>query len=212
MKVIFGGTFDPVHIGHLRMATELVTGLGVESVDLMPCFQAVHKDSVSASVRNRLDMLNLATSNDDCLLVDDREIQRRKPSYTVDSLREIRQEIAGQPLCIVMGTDSALGLTSWRSVDDFSCLAHIVVVKRPGENENALKDVEKKLQCIGFELVSCAQKLHKASSGLALIIELTQLDISSTAIRKYVSENKSIRYLVVDAVNEYICDNGLYKE
>ncbi|WP_156497870.1 nicotinate-nicotinamide nucleotide adenylyltransferase, partial [Oleiphilus sp. HI0043] len=76
MKVVFGGTFDPVHVGHLRMATELVSELGVNSVDLMPCYQAVHKDSVSASADSRLEMLKLATAHDSCLNVDEREIRR----------------------------------------------------------------------------------------------------------------------------------------
>ena len=211
MKVIFGGTFDPVHIGHLRMATELVRELGVECVHLMPCYQAVHKNSVSASAVQRLEMLKLATAGDEYLMVDEREVQRGEASYTIDSLRAIRQEIEEQSLCIIMGTDSARGLRSWRCAEAFSGLTNIVVVRRPGKGEDDSELIRHQLLELGFTLVETVKALHEKSCGLALMIELTQLDVSSTAIRRSVRENKSIRYLVMDAVEEYICDNDLYK-
>jgi nicotinate-nucleotide adenylyltransferase len=211
MRVIFGGTFDPVHIGHLRMASELVSELGVRCIHLMPCYKAVHKDSVSASANDRIEMLRLATSDDNCLSVDDREVRRGRESYTVDSLRDIRQEISEQPLSIVMGTDSALGLDSWRDVEVFSTLTHIVVVRRPGETKDSQSLVRQGLRELGFEMVESPHALHQKSSGLAIMLELTQLDVSSTYIRSCVKENKSIRYLVKGAVESYICDNRLYQ-
>ena len=212
MKVIFGGTFDPVHIGHLRMATELVASLGVDCVDLMPCFQAVHKDSVSASADARLEMLRLATVDDAFLQVDDREVRRACPSYTIDAVREIRQEIVDQPLCVVMGTDAALGLNAWRSAELFSAQAHLVVVRRPGEVNKDINALKQLVRQLGFEWTGSAESLHKQASGLALMLTLTQLEVSSTAIRESVRKNKSIRYLVMGAIEEYICDNGLYQE
>lgn len=209
MKVVFGGTFDPVHVGHLRMATELVSELGVNSVDLMPCYQAVHKDSVSASAESRLEMLKLATAHDSCLNVDEREIRRGCPSYTIESVREMRQELGDQALSIVMGTDAARGLRTWRQAEQLSKQTHIVVVKRPGELEG---DIKQCLEQLGFEWVMSANYLHEQPGGLALMLDLTQLDISSTAIREAVRKNKSIRYLVIGAVEDYICDNALYRE
>lgn len=211
MKVIFGGTFDPVHIGHLRMATELLSALEVNRISLMPCYKAVHKESVGASASERLAMLTLSCEEDEHILVDDREIRRGTASYTIDSIRQIREDGVEEPLCIVMGTDSALSLDSWCEIQSFASLTHVVVVRRPGESEAELNLMRQKLSALGFTWADRSRDLHAKPCGLALLLELTQLDVSSSMIRASIKENKSIRYLVMGAVEKYICDNGLYR-
>jgi len=208
MRVFFGGTFDPVHIGHLRMATELREILGVDSVYLMPCFDAVHKKTVTSSA-NRLDMLNLAVCDDAGIQIDDREIKRNIPSYTIDSLVELREEVESESLVMVMGSDSLLDLALWKGAEHFSGLANLIFINRPGVvfDEDV---VGAELSRLGFTKACALGEMKSSSKGLWFQLSLTALDVSSTEIRKAVYEGKSIRYLLKDAVRQYICDNELY--
>jgi len=208
--VVFGGTFDPVHIGHLRMATELRCAVGVDVVHLMPCFQAVHKE-VSATSADRLNMLALSIDGDSGLAIDKREIRRNKPSFTYDSLRELRKEISTSPMLLVMGSDSVQNLPSWRHADAFSALTNLLVIRRPGvENQDGCF-IKKTLGLLGFSKAGKLRDLKKTESGLYSELDLSALDISSTEIRSLTQARKSIRYLVKDAVRQYICDNELYR-
>jgi len=215
MKVVLGGTFDPVHVGHLRMATELAEVLAVEAVDLMPCYQAVHKSSVSADSEQRLAMLKLSLANDSCLRVDDREIMRKSQSFTIDSLREIKREIGTETLVLAMGTDAAMQFSSWKNAEVFSTLCHIVVIQRPGLDCH-LKDSS--FESLGFRVAGNIEEsieegidaMHGLESGLVASAQLNSFEVSSSDIRERVREGKSIRYLVAGAVEAYICDNALY--
>lgn len=213
MRVVFGGTFDPVHVGHLRMAIELRDALSVDRVELMPCYQAVHKQHVSASAQQRLEMLRLATSGDVGVGVDTRELERDKPSYTYDSLRELRDELRSEPLCMVVGTDAAQSLPDWYCAEQLASLTHLVIVRRPDEllAEKAAVLIDEKMAELGFCLAQSAEELRSCSHGLCLVLDLSQLDISSTKLRSDVKHGRNIRYLVTDAVNAFICDNKLYK-
>jgi nicotinate-nucleotide adenylyltransferase len=213
MKVIFGGTFDPVHIGHLRMATELRDALSVDRIDLMPCAQPVHKHDVSASAQQRLDMLRLAICKDVGVDVDVRELQRNTPSYTYDSLRELRDELGDEPLCMVVGTDAAQNLASWYCADQLASLTHVVILRRPDElaHERVESLIEESMIALGFGRARSVDEVRAQPHGLYLGLALSQLDISSTQLRSDVRKGRSIRYLVTDAVNEFICDNELYK-
>jgi len=222
MRVVFGGTFDPVHIGHLRMATELAFALSVDHVHLMPCYRAVHKANVAASAAQRLAMLELCVASDERLCIDDREIKRGEPSYTIDSLRAIRSEdlnatsndgtvYDAPPICIAMGSDSAAGLPHWKGSNEFLSLAHIVIIERPSDSALAGElQIDRQLEAMGFVAAESLEALKQSRSGKYFRIKLTALDVSSTMIRESVAMKKSIRYLVTDAVDEYICDNALY--
>jgi len=207
MRVVFGGTFDPVHNGHLRMATELAQVLEVGHIDLMPCYLPVHKASVSASSADRERMLALATAEDPLLTIDSREIFNQGPSYTIESVRAIKQEIGREPLVLAMGGDSALQLDSWYCASELSTYVHLAVMERPGFQVDS-----KILESLGFCLSEGPASLSVRESGSAVVVRLNLLQISSTYIRRCVHEKKSIRYLVPDAVANYICDNELYQD
>ena len=213
MKVIFGGTFDPVHIGHLRMANELVEALSVEQVSLMPCYEAVHKQGVGASIEHRLNMLKAALKKDDLLTLDERECDRGEASYTIDSLHELRNELSDESLCLVMGSDAASGLSAWLRAKEFSKLTHVVVISRPETqkitiNKSTIAEV---LESLGFSSAMSLNELKEVSVGKFVFIDLPLLDISSTYIRNRIKQGLSVRYLVTDAVRGYICDNALYQ-
>ena len=213
MKVIFGGTFDPVHIGHLRMANALAEELSVEEVFMMPCYDAVHKQGVGASSESRLRMLELALNEDSLLSLDDRECRRAEASYTIDSLLELRNEVGSESLCLVMGTDAASGLFSWLRVEEFSKLTHVVIISRPEVHSFTNKKIAiaEELEQLGFSSAASLSELKEVPFGKFIFIDLPLLDISSTYIRNRIKQGLSIRYLVTDAVRGYICDNALYQ-
>lgn len=133
MHVIYGGTFDPIHHGHLRLALEIGDRLGVDRVTLVPCHIPPHRGATGASPEQRLRLLELAIAGERQLCVDDRELVRGGASYTADTLRQLRAEIGpDRPLVMVVGTDAFAGLDRWDSWQQIPELAHIVVVRRPG--------------------------------------------------------------------------------
>jgi len=213
VKVIFGGTFDPIHVGHLCMANALAESLSVKEVSLMPCYDAVHKQSVGASSDHRLNMLVLAIKSDTLLTVDERECSRGEASYTINSLLELRDELGDEPLCLVVGTDAANGLPAWLKAKEFFKLTHVVVISRPEVQGVALcqETIAEKLELLGFSLAVSLNELKEVSVGRFVFIDLPPLDISSTYIRNRIKQGLSIRYLVTDAVRAYICDNALYQ-
>ena len=133
MHVIYGGTFDPVHNGHLRLAIELRERLGVNSVALVPCHIPTHRERPGASGADRLALLRLAVADEPGLVVDDRELARGGASYSADTLRQLREEIgAHEPLVMVLGSDAFAGFDRWQDWQAIAGLAHVVVVPRPG--------------------------------------------------------------------------------
>lgn len=199
MKTVLGGTFDPVHIGHLRLALELAELLS-SPVDLMPCYGAVHKDGVSASPQQRLDMLKLAVHGEPLLGVDAREIARQRSSYTIDSLREIRAEQGKSPVNLVIGSDNLTQLSGWKDAQDYAGLCHLIIVHRPGF---AVPDTLPH----GFVRATLEELKMSPNGGLCLV-GIEGLNVSSTQVRQCLASGLSIRYLVTDAVHRYICDNG----
>lgn len=201
MKTVLGGTFDPVHIGHLRLALELAELLS-SPVDLMPCYGAVHKDGVSASPQQRLEMLRLAVRGEPLLGVDAREIARQRPSYTIDSLRELRAEQGGEPVNLVIGSDNLTQLPGWKDAQEYAGLCHLIVVHRPGfEVSDVLPE--------GF-VRAPLDELNASPCGRICCVPIRGLDVASTQVRQCLAAGRSIRYLVTDAVHGYICDNALY--
>lgn len=205
MYVFMGGSFDPVHLGHLRIAAEVAEYLDAP-LHLLPCKEPVHKKAAWAGPDQRLEMLELAVAGDKRLVVDDRELRRASASYTIDTLMELKQTI-GLPVVMAVGSDSALALASWRKAQEFSKLCHLLVLKRPGSSHAALPSV---LEALKFQTTATVQDLCSVDAGMAMELEVSQLDISSSDLRERVRQKKSIRYLVTGAVEGYICDNGLY--
>ncbi len=204
---VFGGTFDPVHHGHLRTALEVLEGCGLEQLRLIPAHVPPHRPQPRAPAELRLEMLRRAVAGEPRLVVDDRELRRGGPSYTVDTLAELRAEVGTRPLCLVLGADAFLGLPGWHRWQDLLALAHIVVARRPGGPQSIAGGAGDLYRERGTERPA---DLAAAPAGRVLLREVTQLDISSSAIRTLVAGGGDPRFLVPDAVLELISRTHIY--
>jgi len=199
---VFGGTFDPIHFGHLRPALDVVQSLGLAELRLLPLKVAVHRPQPLASAALRLQMTRLAVNGQPGFVVDDRELTRDGPSYTVDTLASLREEVgADSPLCLLIGGDAFAGFLDWHRPRAILGLAHLVVMQRPGAptvRDQALRDE------IGRRRVDDPGALRQAPAGRIYFQTVTQLDISSTRIRRMFAAGQSPRFLLPDAVLELL--------
>ena len=204
---IFGGTFDPVHFGHLRAADEAREGLFLSSLRILPAGTPPHRPNTFAAAEHRLAMLRLALEGHDDLWADDREVRRKGFSFMVDTLQEIREEEGEVPLLLMIGQDAANSLDSWHRWQRLFSLAHIVIMRRPDSRHVYSGRLFEEIQP---RTVNSPQALSKAPAGLVLPLEVTQLAISSTEIRNRIAAGKSPRFLLPDGVIDYIRKHGLY--
>lgn len=202
---IYGGTFNPVHYGHLRTALEVSEIFPLSELRLLPCAQPVHRAEPEVSALARLQMLQLAISAYPQFICDTRELERIGPSYMVDTLASVREElVADEPLLLFIGTDAFNSLTSWHRWQSLFDFAHIVVITRPHFKQIPLIDFYKNKQ------VDDRRSLKSCSSGKIYFQSVTQLDISATYIRQMIAEKKSASFLLPEVVIEYIQANHLY--
>jgi len=204
---VFGGTFDPVHYGHLRAAVEAREKLNLEDFRLLPAGDPPHRSDTVASAAQRVEMLRLAVRSCSGLRVDEREVRRSGPSFMVDTLSEIRREAGDAPMLLLVGQDAANALDGWHRWQDLFGLAHLVVMRRPDAHfqcEGALREQ------ISRRRISAPELLHRKPAGCVLSLEITQLDISSTLIRGLFEQGKSPRFLMPDEVIEFIFEHRLY--
>ena len=210
---IFGGTFDPVHIGHLRTAVELREHLGLYELRLMPSARPPHREQPCVSAEHRLAMLRLAIASElpfDGLLADDRELRREGLSYTVETLAQLRDELGDDvALCLCIGMDSLVNLHTWQRWQELSDYAHIVVAARPGWH---LPETGSVAEWLAGRCTDDPQLLSQSPSGCVLVEAMTLLPVSATQIREDLAASSSVRYLVPDAVIQYIHQHGLYKQ
>lgn len=206
---ILGGTFDPVHCGHLRIALDALQQLGLQEVRLMPCQQSPLRDRPHATGEQRLAMLEAAIAGEPGLAADGRELQRAGPSFSVDTLQSLREEYPAAALSLLVGMDAFIHFSQWKDWRQIFALAHIVVVQRPGSE---LQFTDAALQQ-EFEQRHCQQagELAVDKAGKIFLLEATRLEISATRIRALVAAGKSARYLLPDAVWQYIQQHGLYQ-
>lgn len=205
---LLGGTFDPIHFGHLRSAVEVREYLALDELRLVPNARPPHRDRPGASAQQRLEMVCLATAADDSLLVDDCELRRDRPSYTVDTLESLRAELgAAATLFLIVGWDAFSGLPSWHRWEEILQLASLVVLQRP-EQDQELPEVLKDL--LAARSVSGPNDLQ-ATHGEILCLAQTPLAISATHIRSLIQAGRSPRFLLPDSVLGYIETNGLYQ-
>lgn len=202
---IFGGTFDPVHYGHLRASLEAKEIFGLDEVRLIPSAQPPHRNTPCASADVRLQMLKLAVTNQLGFAVDAREITRAGASYMVDTLASLRQDYPEQPLLLFIGNDAFNKLTTWHQWRHLFDYAHVVVLIRPGFAVNKLDDF------FNVRKSENKQDLSRYSSGKLFFQPITQLDISATAIRQLFAEQRDPRFLLPDAVIAYINQHKLYQ-
>lgn len=201
---ILGGTFDPVHFGHLRPAVEVRAALALDEMRLLPCRVSPLRDEPSAGPGERLQMLNLAVDGAPDLVVDGRELERPPPSYTVDTLAELRAEEPDTRFHFIMGADAFAGFDRWHRWQDILDLAHLVVTGRPGaaiETPEALRD----------RVTERPDDLANASAGGILLQAVTQLDYSATAIRRLAADHGELRYTMPESVRHYIEQEKLYQ-
>lgn len=204
---IFGGTFDPIHYGHLRTAFELLQTLDFEEVRFIPCCDPPHRGVTFAPATLRLDMVQLATRNEPGFVVDDREMRREGPSYSVDTLASLREEFPCRSLCLITGMDAFLGLPTWHRWDEILNFAHIVVAHRPGwraPGDGALG------MLLAERRTQRAADLHEKLHGSVYVHAVTQLEIASTEIRNLVAQGYDPRYLMPDAVRAVIMESSCY--
>ena len=208
MLAIFGGTFDPVHFGHLRAAVEAKEILRLPSLTLLPAGNPPHRSGTFASAADRLAMLQLAVQDYPDLHVDAREVQREGYSYMVDTLSEFRAEMGPErPLALLLGQDAVNQLDSWMQWRKLFGLAHIIVMRRPDARHEYSAALLAEIQP---RLSAHPHALQQRPGGLVLPVEVTQLAISSTDIRQRLQQQRSCRFLLPEAVNAYIRKNDLY--
>jgi len=205
---ILGGTFDPVHHGHLRTALELIEACGLDELRLVPAGLPPHRGRPRASAELRLEMLHRAVAGEPRLRVDERELRRPGPSYTVDTLGALRAELGLRPLCLVLGADAFLGLPAWHRWRELPGLAHLVVVQRPG---TVLAPEGELAALMAGRRSADRSALARASAGVLRVQAVTQLDISASAIRALVAGGGDPRYLVPEPVRELIMESRCYQ-
>ncbi len=205
---IYGGTFDPIHFGHLRSALDVAEQLGLSKVLMIPSAQPPHRETPVVSVEHRWQMLQLALEGQQLMVADDREIQRKGPSYTYDTLTELRQEYNGEALCLIQGGDVFQKLHTWHRWQELLDLTHIVVMRRAGENVLWDALVEKRYsQC----LTNDKTELEDVTIGKIIELDVVPLSISATQIRDKILMNKEIKYLLPDKVLAHIDKHKLYR-
>ncbi|MGA7596047.1 MAG: nicotinate-nucleotide adenylyltransferase [Gallionella sp.] len=210
---ILGGTFDPIHYGHLRLAEEMLELANLRQILFIPTGIPPHRAAPQVSAQHRSAMVRLAIAGQPAFVLDEREIARTSPCYTVDTLRELRAERgAAQPLCLLMGGDAFLQLDTWHEWEILFELAHIVVGYRPGFT------LEDRIHCAApalrrhYQQRLCdADALAKQPAGRIAELAIPKLEISATLIRSRVADNRSIRYLLPNQVADYIHQHHLYE-
>lgn len=209
---VFGGTFDPIHLGHLRLAEEAVEKLGLDSVIWSPAGQTRHRSQPQTEVHHRVAMVERAIADNPAFTLDTFEAESSEPSYTVHLLEHLREEFGDeQPLVLLLGTDAFLGLPSWHRWEEIFSLAHIAIFTRPGHTLT-LDDMSPLLAKRFAQAATVdPQLLAESPAGIVLPALLTPLDISATAIRHQLAHSGSPRYLLPDSVLDYIHTHQLYR-
>ncbi|HKL63227.1 MAG TPA: nicotinate-nucleotide adenylyltransferase [Woeseiaceae bacterium] len=205
---VFGGTFDPIHYGHLRTAFELLQELRLSELRFMPCGTPPHRGTPIADAALRVRMVELATQAQNGFVVDDRELQREGPSYSVDTLAALRAEYPTRSLCLIVGMDAFLSLPRWYHWREILQLAHIIVAHRPGWRAPDMGPLGELLVDRGTGRIG---DLHESRAGSIYIHAVTQLEISSSDIRALVRAGRDPRFLMPDAVRDLIDESGCYR-
>ncbi len=204
---LFGGTFDPIHFGHLRAAFELTELLDLGRVLFIPAADPPHRGRPLADAQTRLAMVRAAVEDEESFLVDDRELRRPGPSYTVLTLEELRREHGDAPLVLLLGMDAFLGLPTWHRWTELLDLAHLAVAHRP---KAALPSSGELGRLIGRCRARDRSEIAASPAGRIFIHPGTQLDISSTDLRETLSAGRDPRYLMPEPVRRMINATGIY--
>lgn len=203
---LLGGTFDPIHHGHLRSAVELRERFHLDRLDLVPNHRPVHRDRPGATTAQRLDMLRLAIADVSVLGVDTREVERDAPSFTVETLRAVRHARPDACPVFFLGVDAFAEFDSWHCWQEILGLAQLVVVDRPGAQWSRFAR-----ELLAAHAPPRDHPGERLRPGIVQRVDVTQLDISATTIREHVNTGRDVRYLLPEPVRQYIVDHGLYR-
>jgi nicotinate-nucleotide adenylyltransferase len=204
---LFGGTFDPIHYGHLRTAFELWQMLRLTEVRFLPAGNPPHREQPLASAELRLRMVRAAVAGEPAFTVDDREMRRSGVSYSVETLAELRAEHPRRSLCLLLGMDAFLGLPHWHRWRELLELAHVVVAHRPGWKAPTQGPLGEVMVDHGTGSI---RELHEQAAGRIYVHAVTQLEISSTELRQLIVAGRDPRYLVPDEVRRILLDTECY--
>jgi nicotinate-nucleotide adenylyltransferase len=206
---VLGGTFDPIHYGHLRPALDTLQALGLDQVRFVPLNQAVHRAQPLASPEQRLAMVRAAIAGEPRFVADGRELARPGGSYSYDTLVSLRAELgSGVPICLLTGADAFREFLTWHRPRHILGLAHLVVMARPGAAE--VSDPEL-LGLLSERRGRGPADLEAGPAGRIFVQPVTQLDISATRIRALVRDGLSPRFLLPDVALELIDEQNLYR-
>ncbi|MEJ2692272.1 MAG: nicotinate-nucleotide adenylyltransferase [Candidatus Thiodiazotropha sp.] len=205
---ILGGTFDPIHFGHLRTALDVMQEVGLDQVRFIPLHGAVHRDQPETPAALRMRMVEMAVAGQPGFVADDRELRRAGDSYTIDTLDSLRGDYPREPLCLLLGMDAFNGFADWRRPEEILQMAHLLVMYRPGSSAPSDPRARAILEAHRCEE---AAALRRQTAGLIQLQPVTRLEISSTRIRSLVAAEVSPRYLLPDPVLKLIEKNRLYR-
>jgi nicotinate-nucleotide adenylyltransferase len=209
---LFGGTFNPIHYGHLRSAEEVCENLSLDRLLLIPAARPPHKQSESIiPFSARLEMTRLAVSENPRFDVSEIEGQRSGKSYSIETIRQFRQNYTDAEIYFILGLDALLEINTWKDYQQLFNLCHFVVLDRPGYEWRQLEDVLRLKVNPHCRRDESARSFRHPSGNQIFLSQATLLEISSTRIRQLVSEGKSIRYLLPDAVRRYILKEKYYQ-
>lgn len=207
---VLGGTFDPIHYGHLRPALEVLEQLELEQVRFIPAHMPPHKTAPERSAEARAELVALAIADEPRFVLDDCELQRDRPSYSVETLELLRKQYGStKSLVFIMGSDAFAGLPGWHRWKDLLRLAHIAVMERPGDQPQP-RDFPS--DYIRQRETTEVQALHHRPAGSILRVPVTRLEISSTNIRERLARSQSVRYLLPDSVIAIINQHYYYSK
>ena len=207
---ILGGTFDPVHNGHLHLAAKFLEILNLAELRFIPLNTPPHRTAPLASAKQRLEMLKLAVENQADLKVDDCEIRRGGISYTIDTLKQLREILDETPICLLMGIENFKNLNHWHQWQSLLDYAHIVIANRPG-SDNKLTDGEMK-NFMDDSITHSVEILHQQPAGLIMQLDVPMLDISSTQIRNNFQSKLNSDSLLPNKVLDFIQTHHLYNK
>lgn len=206
-----GGMFDPVHMGHLKLAKCAREHCRLASVKLVPCGTPVHRDKSAASAVQRIEMLELACGKDNWLQVDTRECRTAAPSYTYDTAVALRTENPDAALFLLLGLDAFLAFDTWHRWQELFALVHLLVAVRPGYKYESCRMARDFRQEVATRLTATADAAAHHAAGRILMAALDLPHISSTQVRRMVQTGEDVAALVPPAVAGYITANNLYK-
>ncbi len=212
---LFGGTFNPIHLGHLRAAVEVREAFNLDRLLLIPSANPPHKraDRV-ANPEDRLEMVRLAIRGEPTLEACDVELARSGLSYTIETLRYFQDRFGpgpGNAVFFIVGQDAFSEITTWKSYEALFVTAQFIVMTRPGSKPHALEDFIHTRICAEYQYDSTSNRYNHPRLCTIFCLNITHLDISATRIREWIKQGRSVRFIVPDAVQDFIHDKGLYR-